>query len=196
MPHLIVVIVRKLGYQIVADQDARLKGPGTRDVAHGVTTTAENQCRQIKAFDKVDAVGMPAHAQVEAAQTVTRQTVSTALQDHGLWTIPFHHTLDHRLKNALVRDIVDTIPEGEVDRIIFALANTDVAELASAGEVLAVLVEGNGHDAICGVKRFFDTITMVNINVDVKHSLFEAQKFENSQDDICDLLVRQTKFAE
>jgi hypothetical protein len=110
---------------------------------------------------------MPSHAEVEATQSVTRQTVPTALEDNGLWPIPFHDTLNDRLKDALVGDIIDTISEREVDRIVFSLANADIAQFAGSGKVFSILVKGHCHHSISRVERLFDAITMVDINVDI-----------------------------
>jgi hypothetical protein len=119
---------------------------------------------------------MSSHTKVEAAQAITGQTVTTALKDHGLGAVPLHHALDDGLKDALVRDISDAITKREVDCVVFALPNTDIAKLTGTREVLAVLVERTGHDAISCVEGLFDTIAVVNININVKDSLFEAQK--------------------
>lgn len=127
---------------------------------------------------------MSAHTQVEATQAITGQTVTTTLQDHSLGSIPFHHALDNGLKNALVRDIVNTVAEGEVDGVVFARTDTDVAKFASTGEVLAIFVERDSHDTISRVESFLHTIAMVNINVDVEDPLLESQKLEDAKDDV------------
>ena len=35
-------------------------------------------------------------------------------------------------------------------------------------------MEGYGHNTICGVECFLDTIAMVNIDVDVQHTLMDT----------------------
>jgi len=35
-------------------------------------------------------------------------------------------------------------------------------------------MEGDGHDAVCSVESFLDAITVVNINIDVKHTLVDT----------------------
>lgn len=84
---------------------------------------------------------MTSHTKVEATQAIARQTVTTTLQDDSLWSVPFHNALDDGLENALVGHIVDPISEREVDGIMFAMADTDVAELTRSREVFSVLVE-------------------------------------------------------
>ena len=44
-------------------------------------------------------------------------------------------------------------------------------QVSGAGEVLSILVEGHGHDPVCGVKRLLHSISMVDINVYVQDSL-------------------------
>jgi hypothetical protein len=129
------------------------------------------------------------HAQIEAAQAITGQTVTTALENHSFGAVPLHHAPDDRFEDALVRDICDSIAEREVDCVVFALSNADITELTGTGEVLAVLVERTGHDAISRVESLLNTIAMVDIDINIKDSLFEAQKLEDSEDNICKRLV-------
>lgn len=44
-------------------------------------------------------------------------------------------------------------------------------EISSTREVLPVLVERHGHDSVGGVECFLDSITVVNVNVNVQHPL-------------------------
>lgn len=53
-------------------------------------------------------------------------------------------------------------------------------QVSSAGEVLSVLVEGHGHDPVCGVERFLHSISMVNVNVYVQNSLVVSGGREDS----------------
>ena len=39
------------------------------------------------------------------------------------------------------------------------------------GEIFSVLVEADGHDTVSRIERFFDSITVMYINVDVKNTL-------------------------
>lgn len=127
---------------------------------------------------------MSTHTQVEATQAIAGQTVTTTLQNHSLGPIPFHNALDDRLKDALIGDIVDTVTEREVDCIVFALTNADVAQFAGSGKVLAIFVERDSHDTVGGVESLFHTIAMVNVDIDIKDSLLESQKLENAEDDV------------
>lgn len=44
-------------------------------------------------------------------------------------------------------------------------------EVSSSWEVLAVLVEGDGHDPVGGVESLLHAVTVVNVDVDVQHPL-------------------------
>ena len=44
-------------------------------------------------------------------------------------------------------------------------------EVASAGEVVSVFVEGESHDSVCRVESLLHAVAMVNINVNIQHSL-------------------------
>lgn len=44
-------------------------------------------------------------------------------------------------------------------------------EVSRAGEVLAVLVEGAGHDAVRRVEGLLHPVAMVDVYVDVQHPL-------------------------
>ena len=37
-------------------------------------------------------------------------------------------------------------------------------------EVVAIFMEGDGHDAVSEVERLLDTIAVVNVDVDVQHT--------------------------
>lgn len=175
--YLVVVIVRQVGAQAVSDQDTCLESPGTRNVAHRVTTTAKDHGGKIKAFNEVDTIGMAAHTQIETTQAIARQAITTTLQYNSLGAVPFHHTLDNRLKDALVGEIIDTVSKREVDGVILSITHTNITQLTCTGEVLAVLVERHGHHTICRVKGLFNTIAVMHINVDIQYSLLETQKF-------------------
>ena len=54
--------------------------------------------------------------------------------------------------------------------------NTSYPEVASTGEVLAVLVEGHGHDAVSRVDRLLDAVAVVNVNIDVQHALVISEQ--------------------
>lgn len=168
----------------MSHEDTSLVSPSTGDVAHGVATTTENQRGQTEALDVAHAVSVAIHAQIEATQTITRQTVTATLQDNSFGLVILHDVLDNGLENGFVGLVSDTVSQRVVDRVVFAASDTNVAKLTSTREVLSVLVERDRHDTIGCVESLLDTVSMVNVNIDVEDSFHESQKFEDTEYDI------------
>jgi len=99
--------------------------------------------------------------------------------------IEVHNRLDDRLEHALVRLIRDAVSQREVDCVVLTIANTNIAELTSTREVFAVLVEGDGHDAVGSVEGFFDAVAVVDIDVDVEDALLVAEQFDDTKYNVC-----------
>lgn len=59
--------------------------------------------------------------------------------------------------------------------------------MSSSREVILELVEGAGHDPISKVEGFFYSISMVDIDVDIEHSLVGLQQLKNSQHAVVDV---------
>ena len=141
LTYLVVLVERKGLTQLLAHKDTSFICPSTSYIAHGISTTTKDKRGHTKALNKVDAIGMTFHAKVETTKTITRETVSTALEDNSFRLIVVHDTLDDRFEDRLVRDVVNAIAKREIDCVVFALANTNIAQLTSTWEVFAVLVE-------------------------------------------------------
>jgi hypothetical protein len=124
------------------------------------------------------------HAQVEAAQTIARETVSATLQDHGLRLVVVHHRLDDGLEDGLVRVVRDAITEREIDSVVLSNTDADIPKFAGAWKVLSVLVERAGHDTVGGVEGLLDTISVVNVDVDVQNALLVSKELEDRENDI------------
>jgi hypothetical protein len=72
------------------------------------------------------------------------------------------------LKNILEAGVVDSIIQWEVKSIVFAFVLANIFNTSRTGEIIAKLVERDSHHSIGGVESFFDTIAMVNIDVNVQ----------------------------
>ena len=127
---------------------------------------------------------MTSHAEVEASKTIARQAVTTTLKNNSLWLVVIHDSLDNWLEDGLVGGVIDAITKREVDGVVLALANTNITELTSSWEVLAVLVEGDGHDTVGGIESLLNAITVVNININVEDSLLEPQELDDAENDV------------
>jgi hypothetical protein len=178
----------------LANELSSLIGPRTGDVAHCVTTASKDQGRKVEALDVLHAVSVTTHGQVEATKTITTQRVTTALQNDSIRAEELHDFGDDGFEDTLVCDIVHTITKREVDSVVFAIADTDVAQFTSTREVLSVLVEGAGHDAIGRVEGFFNTITMVNVDIDVENARLESEELDDSENNVVDV-TETTGFA-
>jgi len=122
---------------------------------------------------------MALHTKVKATKTIARQAISTTLENYSLRLIIGHDGLNDRLKDGLVCRIINAVPQGEVDGIVLASANTNVAKLTGPWKVFAVLVERDSHDSVRGIKSFLNTIAMMNVDVDVQDPLLEAEKLND-----------------
>lgn len=76
----------------------------------------------------------------------------------------------HRFKDALVGFISDSIPQWEINRVIPSLSESNIFDVSSTREEFTVFVERTSHDSIGRVESFFDSISVVNVDVDVEHS--------------------------
>lgn len=128
---------------------------------------------------------MTAHAQIEASQAVSRKTVATTLENDGLRTVPLHNTPDDRFEDALVRKIIDAVTQREVDSIVLSLADSNIAQFTGTGEIFSIFVKRDRHHAVRSVESLLDTVTVMNINVNVQDTLPESQKFQDSKDNVC-----------
>lgn len=127
---------------------------------------------------------MTSHAEIEASETITRQAITTALKNDSLWLVVVHDSLNDWLEDGLVGGVIDAITKREIDGVVLALTNTNVAKLTSSREVLAILVEGDGHDTIGSVESLLDAITVMDVNVNVEDSLLESQELDDAENDV------------
>lgn len=179
MTCLIVIIIWQLWTHCLSYQHPCLECPGTRDVSHGISASAEHEYWKVEALHKVNAISMSLHAKIEASKSITRQAVSTTLKYNGFRSVIFHNTFDDWLEDSFVGSIVNAVAKRKVDRVMLSLANANVAKLTSTRKVFAILVERHCHDPISGVESFFDTITMMNVDVNIEHTLPEAEQLED-----------------
>ena len=114
---------------------------------------------------------MAVHAQVEAAETISRQAVATALQHNSFRAIVSHDGLNDRLEDAAIGVVGNAIAQREIDSVVFARAHANVSKLTGTGEILAVLVKRHSHDTVCRVEGFFDAVSMMHIDIDVQNAL-------------------------
>ena len=183
-------VVWNVVLQRLLQQHRRLVRPRARHVLDRVPTphllllrspaAAQHQHGDVEAAHELNALGVPAKGQVEAAQTVARDGVGAAAHRDGAGLEHLDalaHDLritsvlmSHGLEDVAVGIIRHAIFQGDVHRVVLALIHTNVRDIARSGEVVAVFVERNGHHAICEVEGLFDAVAVVDINVDVHYA--------------------------
>ena len=96
---------------------------------------------------------------------------------------------NHRNKKTLIGGVINSISEREVETVVFASASSNVPEkvifisenrkqalsvspkISCSREVLSILVERDSHHTVCGVERLLDSISVVDVDVNVQHPL-------------------------
>jgi hypothetical protein len=182
--YLIVIIVGKVRAHLLIDQLPSFVSPSSSNVAHGITTASKNESGEIEALDELDTVGMASHGQVKTTKTISGERIASTLENDCFRTVIVHDSLDDRFEDALVSHIGNSITKREIDRIILTRTNTNITEFTSTREVFAVFVERDGHDAIGGVKSLFDSIAMMNIDINVENALLKSEELEDAEDDV------------
>jgi hypothetical protein len=127
---------------------------------------------------------MAFHAEIETAKTIARQAITTTLQNNGFRLVVVHDALDDRLEDGLVGSIVDTVTKREIDSVVLAGADTNIAKFASAWKVLAILMERNRHHSVRSIERLLNAVSVMDINIDVEDSLFKPKELDYAEDDI------------
>ena len=182
-----VVVVGQFVGDLGAEGDGGLVGPAAGDVSDGVAAAAEEEEREAVGLEELDAAPVSLEGEIEAAEAVAGEGVGAALEDDGGGLVGLHDFLHDGLEDGLVGVVVDAVADGEVDGVVLAAAGADVLEVAGAGEVLAVLVEGDGHDAVGGVEGLLDAVSVVDVDVDVEDALVVLEELEDGEHDVVDV---------
>lgn len=166
-------------------QNRCLVRPATGDVSDRVAAPAQHQHWQAKRVDKPDTVSVAADAQIKAAQPIATERIRAALQDNNARLECLNGRRDDRLKDIGVASVVDACSQGNIDRVILAVAGANFVNVTGSGEKsVAVFVYRKGHDAIAGVKGFLDTVSVVDVNVNVQNPREIAKQFQDRQDNV------------
>ena len=97
------------------------------------------------------------------------------------------YSFTDRLEHTLERFICYAIFQRYIHCISLPFASPLVVLCSGSREVFAELVKAACHDTIGGVERFFDTVTVVAVDVDIQYARKGAQKFQNAEDDVVDI---------
>ena len=189
LPKRIPQLRRQLCAHICIRRDTRLVAPQSAHIAGGVPAPANQEQREPKRLDELDAGTVGPDIEVEATQPVRAEGVRAALQDNGGGAVVIDHGVDDALEQADVVLVVDAVAERDVEGVVFSGAAADVVEVTSTGEevILVVLVEGKGHDAVGGEEGLLDAVAVVHVDVDVEHARVVAQELQDREHDVVDV---------
>lgn len=65
--------------------------------------------------------------------------------------------------------------------MVSSIILASVFDVPSSGEIIFELVKRTGHNPVCQVESLLNSVSMMNININVKYSLIGFEKFENPQ---------------
>jgi hypothetical protein len=99
------------------------------------------------------------------------------LEYNGFWPEVFHDFSKNRSGNGNKRFVIHTLIKREVDSPVSAFFFSDIFDVASTWEIVFELMEGAGHDSVSEVKGFFDTVTMMDIDINIEDSLVCFEEF-------------------
>ena len=107
----------------------------------------------------------------------------------GAWGVPLplHDAVHDGTKNTFEGTVVQSFLQGHVQGIPRALAVANLVGVAGAGKEIPVLVERQRHHPVRTVKRFLHTVPVMNVDVDVQHSLVAFQQFNATQHNVVDV---------
>lgn len=88
---------------------------------------------------------------------------------------------DDWLEDHLERFVVKPLVQREVDRVVRSRVLADIIDVASAREIILELMEGAGHDSIGEIEGLLNTVAVVDIDIDIQHSLIGLQQLQNGE---------------
>ena len=83
----------------------------------------------------------------------------------------------YSLEKVEVRVIINTTVERHIQSIVLAFSKASIFDVSSAWEEVTISVKRDSHHSVGTVESLFHSISMVDINVDVKHSVMILQQF-------------------
>mmetsp|Transcript_37357 Transcript_37357/g.77510 ORF Transcript_37357/g.77510 Transcript_37357/m.77510 type:complete len:265 (+) Transcript_37357:434-1228(+) len=189
-----IVVERQIILNRFSDQYRCFVSPAAGNISQRVAASSQDKHWNAKGANVVNAISVSFHREIEAPESITREGIGTTLKNHSPRTENLHNLSDHRAEDGTVRFVVHSIIQREINRIIFAVIVANVRDITSARKILSKLVERTRHDTVCAVESFFHSITMMNVDINVEHTLVLLQEFKNSQNAIVDV-AKSTGFC-
>ena len=131
---------------------------------------------------------MTFHRKIEVSKPIFGQRVSSTLNHHGIRSVESHASIHNFLEKLKISGIIDTLLERHINRIVFADPLSNRIECSSSRkEIFIKLMKAHSHDSISMIESFLNSITMMNINIEVQHSRVNFQHLENAYHNIIDI---------
>ena len=163
-------------------------GPTSWHILYCVATTSQNDSWDSKSEHIVDALCMTFHWQVEMAQSIFRQGISSTLDDHSIRSVETHARIHNFFEELKVGPIINPFLQRHVNSIISPNSFPNwVQSSSSREEIFIELMETDSHDSIGMIKCFLNSITMMNINIKVQYSWMHFEHLENADDYVVDV---------
>lgn len=124
------------------------------------------------------APSMTFDTQVEPSQLVVTKTVGPQLHYDCMRSIFCHDSLHNILEKLKKGIVIHAWLQGNVQGVVLSIVKAILIEATCPWEkILTILMERYSHDSVWKIKCFFDTIAMMDVNVDVDDSGVNQQEF-------------------
>ena len=123
----------------------------------------------------------------EASKSISRETISSSLKQNSIRSKVFDDFWDDRLEDELKALVIESLIEWKVDSMVCSWIFANIIDMSCSWEVIFEFMERTGHNSISQIKRLFDSISMMDIYVNVENSLISFQQLEDSQHTVVDV---------
>jgi hypothetical protein len=110
--------------------------------------------------------------EVEAAQPIPWQRISTTPKHNCTRAEHLHDYAHDWLEQGLVPFIINPIIQSNIQRVILPLWISGVKDIPYSWELIPKLVKWHCHNPVCCVENFFNSISVMDIDLDIQNSLY------------------------
>ena len=165
-----VLLVGQLVGQLVLAEYRGLVRPQPGHVPECVSSTTEDHQGKVELLDELYTLPVTSGGQVEAAEPVAGQAVRAALQHDGRGFVEVHDGLHDGDEDVLVGHVVHALLQRNIDAVVSAGPGPHLVHVTRAREEISVFVEGDGHHSVRQVEGFLNTVSVVDVDVNVQYS--------------------------
>lgn len=185
VPVVVNIIFWNVTLQLFSKCNSCLVGPAPGHIFRRVPSTSEHYCRQIVSQHVFKTSSMPFNTEVKSSQLIMAKTVCTQLHNNRVRPVFGHNSLHHILEQLIKRIVIHSWFERDVQWVMLSIICSVLVKSACSGEkILTILMERYRHDSVWQVKCLLNTVTVMDIDIDVNDSWINHQKFQNCQNNI------------